>query len=320
MQENYYVTNFYHFFDVSNSEATKTLLESKALELDAKGLIILANEGFNGTVCFNTKAHREIYEDLLQTVLTQSLQKNTGSTQLKKMVFKHSDCTKNPFNIFKVKLRPEIVTLNTPDLVPNKKNKHLSPLEWNKVLKSDEDYVLIDTRNWYETKIGKFKGALDPKIDQFTDFPKYLEDNNIPKDKKVLIYCTGGIRCEKGLLEMERMGYQDVNQLDGGILKYFEEYPNDEFEGECFVFDHRVAVNQELAPTKNYDLCPHTGQPANNKIVCSKCEKEAKVSDEILNEPIISETCSKDCAYHLHRIRTQGKDLDYKSKFTKNIY
>jgi len=314
MINKYYVTNFYHFFDISNTEATKALLETKAVELKAKGLIILANEGLNGTVCFDTANQRLIFEDFLNAILTKETDANNP------MVFKQSICEKSPFKIFKVKIRPEIVTLNTPEIKPSGKNKHLSPKDWNTVLKSDEDYLLIDTRNWYETKIGKFKKAIDPNISQFTEFPDYLKQNDIPKDKKILIYCTGGIRCEKGLLEMERMGYSDVNQLDGGILKYFEEYPNDEFEGECFVFDHRVALDQELKPTTNYDLCPHTGQPANNKIVCKKCGKEALIADEILDQPVIAETCSKDCAYHLHRILTGGKDLNYKEKLSKDIY
>ena len=115
------------------------------------------------------------------------------------------------------------------------------------------------------------------------------------------MYCTGGIRCEKGKLQLNEMGYVNVYQLGGGILKYIEEYPNDLFEGECFVFDHRVAVDQELNASKKFKLCPHSGQPATIDIVCQRCDSESMIAKEVKDDPIKSITCSKNCAYHWGR-------------------
>ena len=137
----------------------------------------------------------------------------------------------------------------------------------------------------------------DPNIDKFTEFPKYLESQNIGKDKKMMIFCTGGIRCERGILELQRQGYENVYQLEGGILKYLEEYPHDQFTGECFVFDHRVAVDQELKPSKKYGLCPHCGQPSSIKIECKRCDTENLLCDKCVEIEWKKDTCSKNCAY-----------------------
>jgi UPF0176 protein len=156
---------------------------------------------------------------------------------------------------------------------------------------------MIDTRNWYEYKIGTFQGALNPDIEKFTDFPEYIEKQGISKDKKMLIFCTGGIRCEKGILELQQQGYEKVYQLEGGILNYLAQYPRDEFKGECFVFDHRVAVDQNLSPSKNYVLCPHCGQPGDTSIVCKRCDHEDKICESCAQLTYKKETCSKNCAH-----------------------
>ena len=117
----------------------------------------------------------------------------------------------------------------------------------------------------------------------------------------MLIFCTGGIRCEKGILEMQRRGFNNVYQLEGGILNYLEKKPGQEFEGECFVFDHRVAVDQDLKPSARYKLCPHCGQPAETKIECGRCDSEAFVCGDCLTQNFKANTCSKNCAYHFER-------------------
>src|SRR5262249_18433563 len=136
----------------------------------------------------------------------------------------------------------------------------------------------------------------DLNLQEFKEFPKKLKDAGIPKEKKVLIYCTGGIRCEKAILEMNRQGYQSVQQLQGGILNYLREFPQQDFEGECFVFDYRVAVDQGLAPTQAYLLCPHCGQPGKEKVVCSQCGRTETVCRNCLSRG--QQTCSKNCAHH----------------------
>ena len=139
-----------------------------------------------------------------------------------------------------------------------------------------------------------FKGAVDPNLKQFDEFPEYVNNCNIPKDKKVMMYCTGGIRCEKACLEMKRQGYQHVYQLKGGILQYIKECPNQKYQGECFVFDHRTAVNQDLAPSEQYRLCPHTGDPGDVTITCRNCGKEGVVHKACVGKEEY-ETCCKDC-------------------------
>jgi len=285
----HFITTYYKFIPISDVAKTRDFFNVCAEKHKIKGLIILAPEGFNSTVAATSSTDLDNYKKDLLTHF-----------QLEKLNFKDSFSDKPPFRRFVVKLRPEIVTLGTPDLQPPEgKNYHLSPTEWNAVMKNETDYTIIDTRNWYETKIGTFKGAINPRTDQFTEFPKFMQKQNISKEKKVLIFCTGGIRCEKGILDLHKSGYNNIYQLDGGILNYLKEYPNDQFEGECFVFDHRVAVDQNLQPTKQYDLCPHCGQPAQTAIDCKRCDTHQIICEDCAQLEWKKETCSKNCAYQL---------------------
>jgi UPF0176 protein len=281
----YYVTAFYKFLKLENLEQIKADLISKAKELDLQGLWILGNEGINSTLSC-TKA-----ESI--TALKSWVKDYFKADDI---MFKDSVSDTLLFRRFRVKIRPEIVTLKTPNHFPNEKNNHhLTPEEWNRVMK-EEDPIVIDTRNWYEYKIGTFKGAINPKIDVFTEFPKFIKENNFPKDKKMLIFCTGGIRCEKGIMEVQAQGYENVYQLEGGILKYLEEKPNEMFEGECFVFDRRVAVDQKLQPTRKYKLCPHCGQPGDLKVTCVRCDHEELICEDCAKLDFKKDTCSKHCA------------------------
>ena len=199
-------------------------------------------------------------------------------------------------------MRPEIVTLDAPGMVPDStQHRHLSPEKWNEVLKNEKDFVLLDTRNWYEVRIGTFKNAVDPKIEQFTELPEFVTEQAYPKDQKMLIFCTGGIRCEKAILDLEKRGYENVYQLEGGILNYLEKFPNDQFEGECFVFDGRVAVDQDLAPSQIYKLCPHCGQPSEVTITCARCDTEAMICRHCQEKALVGQVCSKNCAHHYAR-------------------
>lgn len=287
LSKNFYITTFYRFLKLTDLEKIQSDLENLSVETDTRGLIILGHEGFNATVSASSAEQLEKFKKSLQDYF-----------QISDLMFKDSTSGVIPFRRFKVKIRAEIVTLGTPELTPPEGiNHHLSPTEWNQVMKSEADFVMIDTRNWYETKIGTFKGAVNPQTDQFTEFPQFMESQNISKDKKVLIFCTGGIRCEKGILELQRQGYKNVFQLHGGILNYIKEYPNDQFEGECFVFDHRVAVDQDLAPTINFKLCPHCGQPAATLLQCRRCDTDACICEDCAEIEWKKETCSKNCAY-----------------------
>lgn len=298
----YYVISFYKF---------KQLTETKIKEVEDKlnqiseedswlGLVIMGVEGINATLANKDRAVLERFKDFLC--------KELDTTEID---FKESTATKKPFKRFKIKIRKEIVTIDRPDLVPNGDFNHLSPKEWHhELLSMDNDTVLIDTRNWYETKVGIFENAIDPKIEMFTEFKDYLKEAQISKDKKVLMYCTGGIRCEKASLLMADMGYEKVYQLKGGILKYMEEYPKGKFKGECFVFDHRVAVNEELSESAQFSLCPLCGNPGTEEITCCKCSSPGVVCKECLAEyPQI--VCSKNCRHHLYEKSVNSKSNSF---------
>lgn len=288
---NYYVTTFYYFKHLENLEDIQKTLEEKAAALKVTGLLILGHEGFNATISAPSLEARNEFQQFIRDYF-----------EVPTLFFKNSESSRAPFRRFKIKVREEIVTLGTPELVPDLReiNHHLPPAEWNRVMKEDKDVLVIDTRNWYETKIGTFKNAVNPRIDKFTEFPAFVEQNKIAKDQKMLIFCTGGIRCEKGILELQRQGFNNVYQLEGGILNYIEQFPNDQFEGECFVFDHRVAVDQNLKPTLKYGLCPHCGQPSEVKITCKRCDTVEMICVDCEKLPYKGETCSKDCAHHYH--------------------
>jgi len=285
----YSVATFYRFSPIAKDtiDVFKSALMTEAKRLSVKGLVIMGCEGINTTIAGLEQDLKDFISYISQT------------PGFENMSVKYSTSKMIPFRRFKVQIRDEIVTLNRPDLQPNEKDpSHLTPEEWHNVLTKEQDYLLIDTRNWYETEIGKFKNAIAPPITEFTEFPKWLETQNIPKEKKVLIYCTGGIRCEKAQVEMKESGFNNVFQLKDGILGYLKEFPNQTFDGECFVFDHRVAVDQNLEASKNFDLCPHCGQPSNNEISCVKCDSTAKVCERCLEKEARFETCSKNCAHH----------------------
>ncbi len=283
------VYSFYKFLDVTETEIESIAkrIRKFAHDFRVEGLVIFGREGINATVS-GVKIDLDSFIDAVQILLS-----------VPKIEIKESLSDFAPFKNFKVKIRNEIVSLGKPDIQPTSKNNHLSPKDWHQAM-SEEDVLIIDTRNWYETKIGKFNNAIDPNLDEFNEFPEYVKNSNIPKEKKLLIYCTGGIRCEKAIIEMQSQGYQNVFQLDGGILKYIEEFPNQKFEGECFVFDHRVAVDQQLLPTLNFKMCPHCGQPSGGKIACRKCDNDAWICEACLQTEVL-QTCSKNCAHHYRR-------------------
>jgi UPF0176 protein len=287
----YFITTFYKFVEIPRESLAnlRSLLLNKGNDLNICGLLLLGVEGCNATIAGPEKSLKEFCDYLMSLPEIGALE------------FKNSRADKKPFRRFKVDIREEIVTIKNSDLLPQTgKNNHLSPQEWQAVLDSEEDFVLIDTRNFYETDVGVFKDAIDLRLKKFSDFGDKVRALNIDKKKKVLMYCTGGIRCEKAILEMQSDGFENVFQLEGGILKYLEELPNKSFEGECFVFDHRVSVDQVLQPSQKYKLCPHCGNPALQEISCKLCGTEKKVCRYCLEKEELN-TCSKNCAHHYQR-------------------
>lgn len=281
------ITSFYRFhpLDSHAASALESALETLAKNSDLQGLILIGSEGFNGTVSGSLSTLASV-----KTILATA-------TGLSDLTFKDSESSRPPFQKFTIKIKSEIVTLGRTDLVPKAvHHRHLSPSEWHQAMQ-DPDTVILDTRNDYEVDIGKFKNARDFRTKEFQEFPQSLKESGIRPEQKVLIYCTGGIRCEKAILAMEEQGFNNVHQLDGGILNYLKAYPEGDFEGECFVFDYRVALDSKLEPSRKYTLCPHCGQPATGPAIqCIQCGR-----DEIICSSCITAgecTCCKNCSHH----------------------
>lgn len=287
------VSAFYKFFSIepTSLEQLRSRLQALGVELGARGLVLIAPEGVNGQFSGNAFEVAK-FKEILAEVFSQP-----------QFEFKDNPCYRHPFRMMKVEIRDSIVYIGKDNLVPSQEfNHHLTPSQWNEVLENQEDVVVLDTRNTYESQIGKFRQAICPPLGTFNEFPDYVRNANLPKDKKILMYCTGGIRCEKAILEMQRQGYQNVYQLAGGILKYLEEYPDKYYEGECFVFDRRVSVDQSLAPSSVYRSCRYCGNAGKETAKCCKCGGEVRSCLECLKKQA-EPTCSKNCGYHVERLR-----------------
>ena len=239
------VAAMYRFVSLPNYRALREPILDNCVNLGIKGTLLLAHEGINGTV----SGTREGINKLLAYLRTLP--------GLEALEHKESYYQEKPFYRMKVKLKREIVTMGVEGIDPNVVvGRYVEPRDWNDLI-SDPDVVVVDTRNDYEFEIGTFEGALDPQTTTFRQFPSYVEKNMDPaKHKKVAMFCTGGIRCEKATAYMLEQGFDEVYHLKGGILKYLEEVPEAEskWQGECFVFDNRVSVNHRLEKGQ-YDQC-----------------------------------------------------------------
>lgn len=231
----YIIASFYKFVPLDGYEEMKVPLLAAMKEHNIWGTIILAQEGINGSFAGKPDEVVALYNYLRL------------DPRLADLYFKETYDDLMPFEKAKVKFRKEIVTLGVEGVDPLKSTgTHLSPQEWNTLI-SDPDVVLIDTRNDYEVELGTFKHAINPKTENFRDFPEFVKNNLMDKkDKKVAMFCTGGIRCEKSTAYLKNLGFGDVYQLKGGILNYIDSMPKEEslWEGACFVFDERIAIKE----------------------------------------------------------------------------
>jgi UPF0176 protein len=236
-------------------DAPEALIEAlqQACELEGvKGTLLVAREGINGTIAAEPAA------------LTRALAAIATLTGVADFEIKFSEATEMPFLRMKVKLKREIVTIGDDSVDPRKAvGTYVAAKDWNALI-SDPDVVLIDTRNDYEYRIGTFKGAIDPKTASFRAFPAYVRENHAAdKQKKIAMFCTGGIRCEKASAFMLQEGFTEVYHLQGGILRYLEDVPAEQslWQGGCFVFDERIAVGHGLKPDEAFTLCHGCRQP-----------------------------------------------------------
>tara|TARA_B100001939_G_scaffold136261_1_gene118294 strand:- start:745 stop:1680 length:936 start_codon:yes stop_codon:yes gene_type:complete len=241
------VAALYKFVEIDDLLSLQSNLYEICEKNNIMGTILIANEGINGTISGKNN-------EINQTISLLKSDKRFANIEIK-----YSSTDKQPFHRMKVRLKKEIVTIGLPEINPNKKvGTYVKPDDWNDLI-SDPNVVVIDTRNKYETKIGSFQNALDPETSSFREFPDWVKKFKSSKEnanKKIAMFCTGGIRCEKASSLMKEEGFEDVYHLQGGILKYLEtiDKENSLWNGECFVFDQRVCLTDELE-VGSYKMC-----------------------------------------------------------------
>jgi UPF0176 protein len=228
------VAAFYKFVAVEDCAALKAQLHEHMRRREMRGTILIASEGINGTI------------SAAPQVMVEFLAWLRSDARFADLATKEAQADGHPFKRTKVRLKREIISLRRPEADPTKcVGTYVEPRHWNKLV-SDPDVVLVDTRNVYEVEAGTFRGARDPKTRSFGQFPDYVAEKLDPsRDKKIAMFCTGGIRCEKASALLLAQGFSEVYHLQGGILQYLKDVPAEEslFDGECFVFDERETVD-----------------------------------------------------------------------------
>ena len=276
----YTVAAFYQFTPLDDAAACRDAWQAAFAALDLLGTLLVAPEGINGTLAGSAGA--------VETMLAV-LEARTG---LPRQTVKFSHAAEQPFDRLKIRLKREIITFGAPEADPSLlPGTYVTPADWNRLL-DDPEVLVLDTRNRYETAIGRFAGARDPGIAHFTDFAGYVRGELDPaKTGKVAMYCTGGIRCEKAAAFMRAAGFDEVYHLQGGILRYLEEIPAAEsrWQGDCYVFDKRVAVGHGLAPGR-YETCRGCGDPVTAEdlahplyeagVSCVRCHGRTSAADK----------------------------------------
>jgi UPF0176 protein len=236
-KEQIYIYTFYRFKALTNIELIKQNLDRHKKNKKILGTILIAAEGINGNIS-GTKKDLENFITLIKK-----------TTRIRKIMIKISKNQFIPFYRLKIRIKKEIVTLGNKSAIPEKRTgKNISPEKWDNII-NDNKYLIIDARNNYEVDIGSFQNAINPKTNSFREFPDFIKKLNISKKKPIAMFCTGGIRCEKASSYLINEGYKNIFQLEGGIINYLEykkNKKNNTWNGECFVFDNRVAVNKDL--------------------------------------------------------------------------
>lgn len=250
------VVSFYRFVDIDAPDELREQLEQRCADAGLLGTVLLADEGFNGTLAGSAAGVRAVLDWLHATLRLDNV-----------IDARWTEAAEPPFRKLRVRVKPEIVTLGRPDIRPQRHTgTHVSPQEWNRLI-ADPATLVIDTRNHYEIEVGTFPGALDPGTDSFRQFPAFAAKlDAAERQRPVAMFCTGGIRCEKATALMQELGFEQVYQLQGGILNYLTEVDPDEnrWDGECFVFDSRVAVDRDLAEG-GYEQCHACRRPLSSE-------------------------------------------------------
>ena len=257
----YTVAAFYKFVAIADGPSLRDQLDGACAQLGIIGTILIAPEGINATIAGTADAIDAVLAHLARDARFIGLDVKRSQSHIR------------PFQRLKLKLKPEIVTFGVPCANPAvRTGTTVDAADWNTLL-ADPDIVLIDTRNSYEASVGTFPGAIDPGTQSFGEFPAFAAKWLDPaKSKKIAMFCTGGIRCEKASAYLLGLGFENVYQLKGGILKYLEVVPREEslWRGECFVFDERVALGPGVKEG-SFSLCPSCGAPIAERETCEAC-------------------------------------------------
>jgi UPF0176 protein len=281
---------YYKYVQIADPQALRDEHFALCERLGLKGRILLASEGINGTVC-GEETEIEEYKHVMRS-----------DSRFEDVEFKESFSAEQVFPKLRVAVRTEIVTLGVENVTVEDKAEYISPDELNSLMHSGEEYYLFDARNEYEWRVGKFKNAITPNIENFRELPEKLKEYEFLKKKKVITYCTGGVRCEKFSALLKKEGFEDVKQLHGGIVTYGLTHPDDGYLGKCYVFDKRITVDVNT-PEKEVviSVCHHCGQNSVRFINCSDvtCNKQilcCEICDEKFNGGCTVE-CGKKSRY-----------------------
>lgn len=259
------VASFYRFLDLADALGFRDELHTLCEQQGLVGTVLIATEGFNGTLAGDGAAIRSVFDWIAaRLAFAESIE------------VRWADAEEAPFRRLRVRLKKEIVTLGRPDILPHEKSgTYIEPEDWNALL-DDPDVVVIDTRNHYEVEVGTFPEAIDPATDSFRQFPAFAEKlAETSRDKALAMFCTGGIRCEKATALMLELGFERVFHLHGGILNYLRQIRDEDsrWDGECFVFDTRVAVDRDLAEG-GYVQCHACRRPLSSEDMSSPHYRE----------------------------------------------
>ena len=269
------VVSLYRFLDLEDPESFRDDLKALCDKEELLGTMLVATEGFNGTLAGN--------ENSVRTVMDWIRARFDIAEELDA---RWTDADEAPFRKMRVKVKKEIVTLGRPDILPHKgTGKHVDAMGWNDLI-SNPDVLVIDTRNHYEIEVGTFPGAIDPGNDSFREFPAFAKElADQSTDRPLAMFCTGGIRCEKATALMLELGFDEVYHLQGGILNYLTEVEDKEnkWDGECFVFDTRVAVDRDLAEG-GYVQCHACRRPLSTEDLASPDYREGVSCPQCVHE------------------------------------
>jgi UPF0176 protein len=290
----FYISGFYKFKKLKNIKKFKKSLQSFFIKKNIKGTIIISNEGINGTIA----AKKKNLELAMKKIKNTFKFVKFDSQNLSKSKFQ-------PFHRGKAKIKKEVVPMGIK-ISKRKLDNHLEPLKWNKLIKNKNTF-LIDARKPFEYNVGTFKGSINPKVDNFREFPKYL--NKLDKKKDIAMFCTGGIRCEKASVYLEKRGCSNVYQLKGGIINYLKKIKKNKslWKGECYVFDNRVSIKHGLVPG-SFSMCSGCRKPIPNK------DKKSKKYEEGVSCPNCHDYLTNS---QKERFRMRQKQINFAKKIGK---